>query len=175
MREGKLTLRPIESLSTLTGLVEETFSDPEVRLGIGWQPEDDTEEAMAAIQDLFERRFEQGWTLWQVTLDGRGAGLAGLGPIDPEDGSAWYAIYLTLRGQGLGTRVTERVVERARQRGVETLVAVMWAENEASRALMTGQGFAFAGPAPYAWAQESELDWVEYRLSLTGDARPGGR
>lgn len=161
-----LSFRRVDEVGTLQKLVEDVFADPQVRWGLGWTDEDDPEEAMAAIEALFEHRHEAGWTLLEVRHGGRCAGLAGLGPLDPESAERAYAIYLTERRRGLGRRVTDRLLERARASGAESVLAITWAENEASRALLEGAGFRFEGEAPYGWAQESELDWVVYRCVL---------
>lgn len=161
-----LRLRPIEDADSLQGLVDDVFADPEVRRGMGWTEADPLEDAMDAIHGLWRRRLASGWQLLEVRDEGERAGLAGLGPVDPEDGSAWYAIYLLHRGEGLGRRVTRRLIRRAREAGARELVAVTWAKNTASQALLEGEGFERVGAAPYDWAEQSELDWLELRCPL---------
>lgn len=161
-----LQLATIDDAAHLDRVVEEVFSDPEVRRGMGWTEEDDAEEAKAAIAGLWSRRFEAGWDLRDVRLDGERAGLVGLGPVDEATGTAWYAIYLLERGEGLGRELTRWALAAASSQGAREAVAVTWAENEASRRLLEGEGFELAGPAPYDWAQESVLDWLEYRCAL---------
>lgn len=165
MADPPLSFEPIEEADTLRSVVDEVFADPEVRRGMGWTEDDDPGEAREAIEGLFERRFESGWWLADVRLQDERAGLAGLGPID-EDGAAWYAIYLLRRGEGLGRTVTERLIARARKRGVEELIAVSWAENDAIQGLLESVGFELAGEAPYDWARESTLTWLEYRRTF---------
>lgn len=165
MADPPFSFEPIEDADTLRSVVGEVFADSQVRRGMGWTEDDDPEEAREAIEGLFERRFESGWWLADVRMQGERAGLAGLGPTD-EDGAAWYAIYLLHRGEGLGRAVTERLIDRARKHGVDELIAVSWAENDAIQGLLESVGFEFVGEAPYDWADESELTWVEYRRRI---------
>lgn len=161
-----LQLTLIDEQAELADLVEHVFADAEVRRGMGWTEADDTDEAMTAIHGLFERRHEAGWRLYRVTDAGETVGLAGRGPVDPDDASAWFAVYLRRRGEGLGCAVTERLAAEAADAGARELVAVTWAENTASQGLLEATGFELVGPAPYDWARESELDWRLYRRAL---------
>lgn len=165
---SELRLEPVGSEDELQALVEHVFSDPGARRGMGWTEDDDPAEAMEAIWGLWERRFADGWQAYEVRHAGDSAGLAGLGPI--EGGQAWWAVYLVKRGEGLGTETGRRLVDRARERDVETLIAVTWTENEASRRMLETLGFREEGPAPYDWAEESELSWLRYRRKLAEDA-----
>lgn len=162
MRGSELTFHEVHAEPELAVLVDAVFADAEVRRGMGWTPEDDVDEAMAAIHGLWEHRFEGGWTLWRIHAADALVGLAGLGPVDEEDETAWSAVYLLERGEGFGARVTERLVEHARQVGACALVAVTWAENEAAKALLEVTGFEPEGPARYDWAKESELSWEQW-------------
>lgn len=141
--------------------MSEVFADPGTRRGMGWTGEDDTEEALAAIEGLWDRRFAEGWCVYDVRDDGRRVGMSGLGPID--DGEAWWAVYLLERGQGYGRAVGRRLVDRARRDGADRVVAVTWAANEASRRMLEALDFRVEGPAPYDWAHESSLEWLLYR------------
>lgn len=162
----ELFLERIGDAASLERVVEEVFADPEVRRGMGWTEDDDPEQAREAIEGLWARRFEEGWRLFDVRLEGRRAGLVGLGPLDEGEGTVWYAVYLLERGQGLGRRLTRRAVDRAREEGAREVLAVTWAENEASRRLLEAEGFEPVGEAPYDWARESALTWMEYRRAL---------
>lgn len=166
MAADELVLERIDDAAQLERVVDEVFADAEVRRGMGWTEADDPEEARAAIRGLWRRRLEAGWRLFDVSLEDRRAGLVGLGPVDEADGTVWYAVYLLERGQGLGGRLTRRAIERARREGARELVAVTWAKNEASRGLLEAEGFEPAGEAPYDWARESALTWLEYRRPL---------
>lgn len=163
---GELTFETVTDAEALEQLVDDVFCDPEVRRGMGWTDADPVDEAMEAIHGLWQRRLDAGWDLVEVRHHGERAGLAGLGPTDPDDASAWYAIYLLHRGEGLGRRVTRRFIQRAKASGARELVAVTWAKNTASQALLEGEGFEPVGPAPYDWARESQLDWLELRRPL---------
>lgn len=163
--ESRLILQRVEDVSLLEDLVDSVFADPQARRGMGWTAEDDPEEAMEAIWGLWHRRFQHGWRLFTVVHEDRRAGLAGLGPVE-EDGTAWWAVYLLERGQGIGPRVGHQLIERATRDGVRELIAVTWAKNEASRSMLEDLGFEEEGPAPYDWARESPLSWCEYRLEL---------
>lgn len=153
----------------LSGLVETVFGDPGTRRGMGWTEDDDPEEAMAAIAGLWVKRFAEDWRIYDVRRDGQRVGLAALGPAD--EAEPWWAVYLLERGEGLGQAIGRRLVERAREDGAEALVAVTWAKNAASRGMLEALGFQEQGPAPYDWAEESELAWLVYRKRLA----PSGR
>lgn len=161
---GQLSLEPVAGKDELEALVADVFADPGTRRGMGWTEDEDPEEALEAIWGLWERRFAADWRIYEVRHEDERAGLAGLGPI--EDGQAWWAVYLLERGEGLGTATGERLVEQARQQGARTLIAVTWKQNEASRAMLETLGFEEEGPAPYDWAEESELSWLRYRREL---------
>lgn len=158
---AELNLARVESPGALEDLVHDVFSDPQVRRGMGWTEADDTDEALEAIWGLWERRFREGWRLFEVRHQDERAGLAGLGPV--EEATAWWAVYLTERGRGLGQAIGRRLAKRAREEGAEELVAVTWARNQASQGMLEALGFESVGPAPYDWARESELEWLEYR------------
>jgi len=144
-------------------VVEDVFDDPMVRRGIGWTEEDDPDEAKAAIRELFDRRHADGWRLFEVRKEDQRVGLTGLGPTDRDEGRAWYAIYLLDRGRGLGREVTEAMIDHAREEGLEVLGAITWADNEASRGLLTSLGFELVREHEAKWARESALTWVELR------------
>lgn len=135
---------------------------------MGWTEADDTAEALEAIHGLWERRFEEGWRILEVRHEDERAGLAGLGPIE-DDGTAWWAVYLVERGKGIGREVGRRLIEQARKQGATTLVAVTWAKNDASQRMLEALGFEDIGPAPYDWADESQLDWLQYRQELPAE------
>lgn len=166
--ESELTLAPVTAEAELTELVDHVFSDPGTRRGMGWTEDEDPEEAMASIRGLWEHRLETGWRLYDVRSDGQRVGLAGLGPI--EEGEAWWAVYLLERGEGYGQATGRRLIEAARQRGVRALIAVTWAKNEPSKRMLEALGFTEQGPAPYGWAEESELSWLQYRRTLSSEA-----
>jgi RimJ/RimL family protein N-acetyltransferase len=164
--EGQLTLEldRVRTPAELTELVDDVFEDPQARRGLGWTEADDIEEAMASIRWLFDHRYEKGWQLYEVRADDERAGIAGLGPV--EDGEAWWAVYLTVRGRGLGQRVGEQLIARAEREGAREVVAATWARNGASRRMLETLGFDDVGPATYEWAEDSQLTWIEYRREL---------
>lgn len=157
----ELALDPVDDADALQRLVDTVFADPEVRRGMGWTEADDREAALEAISGLWHDRFEDGWDLRAVRRGDRTVGLVGLGPVG-EDATAWYAVYLLDRGEGLGRRLTRWGLDEACDRGADRVLAVTWAENEASRGLLEAEGFELEGPAPFDWARESELSWVVY-------------
>lgn len=163
------SLEPVTDGDELTTLVETVFSDPGARRGMGWTEDDDPEEAMEAISGLWAKRFERGWRIYDVRREGQRVGLAALGP--PEEPEPWWAVYLLERGEGLGKAIGRRLVERARRDGADALLAVTWVKNAASRGMLEALGFEQQGPAPYDWAEESELAWLAYRRELA----PSGR
>jgi RimJ/RimL family protein N-acetyltransferase len=161
---AQLILEPLATWPDVRDVAQDVFADPDVRLGLGWQPHEDEDTALDAIMGLFEQRYQDGWRLYEVRHEDRRAGLAGIGPRGENE--AWYAIYLLERGEGLGARVTERFVEQAREEDLDALVAITWAENEASHGLLESQGFEFVGEAEYDWSEDSELTWIEFRHPL---------
>lgn len=164
-----LSLETVTDDDELADLVEAVFSDPGTRRGMGWTEDDDPEEAMEAISGLWEKRFERGWRIYDVRREGERVGLAALGP--PDEAEPWWAVYLLDRGEGLGKAVGRRLVEQARRDGASAVLAVTWAENAASRGMLEALGFEERGPAPYGWAEESELAWLAYRRELTASGR----
>lgn len=157
-------LDPIESPSELEETIDTIFADPQARMGMGWGPEDDLDEAMRSIRGLWRDRFEAGWHLFRVHWGNRLAGFTGLGP--GTDGRNWYAIYLLERGQGLGSQVTDDMLDIARAEKIPSLIAITREGNQACRRLLTSHGFTLQGPAPYEWAQESPLTWLVYRREI---------
>jgi len=51
----------------------------------------------------------------------------------------------TESGRGLGSRVVQALIERCREAGYRHLIARVWADNEASRALFRKMGFEVVG------------------------------
>lgn len=164
MTSGDLSLERVSDEEQVAQLVSHVFAEPETRRGMGWTEEDDPEEAMEAIAGLWEARFAEGWRIYAVQQGQATVGLAGLGPAGED--SPWWAVYLLERGQGLGKTAGQRLIEQARREGAKQVLAVTWRKNEASRGMLEALGFHEVGPAPYDWARESELSWLQYRREL---------
>lgn len=84
-------------------------------------------------------------SVWVAVLDGVPLGCVRL---DPEpDGSAEVSIVVdpTRRGMGVGGRLLDHCIAKARGRQLGTVVAEIHSGNAASLALFTGRGFTVAG------------------------------
>lgn len=95
-------------------------------------------------------RQGRGFPVLVAELDGETVGYASYGDWRPHDGyrhTREHSIYVlkTCRGQGIGKRLLEALVDAARARGVHVLIGCIEAGNEASIALHTRLGFRHVG------------------------------
>ncbi|MEV6901893.1 GNAT family N-acetyltransferase [Amycolatopsis sp. NPDC051372] len=146
--DSEIVLTPLDE-PALHRLLEAAVADadplevmPPVEGPPGWTPE--RREAFLA----FHRRrcldpdtaIE---TTWLVELDGRAAGAARLRPVHGPSAVAVEAgVWLgrSVRGRGIGKRVTEVLLEAARDGGAARFIASTTVDNTAARRLLTGTG-----------------------------------
>ncbi len=157
-------LEPVHGIDAVRQLAHRVYEDPVNRAATGWFDEADKEEAIEALVGLWERRFEAGWSVHRILVDGQLIGLAGHGPLDEPDRPPGLAVYLleTGRGRGWGTRIAQRLVDQARKAGVETMETVAHADNTASHTMLERVGFQATGPCTAEWAVESGEAWVTF-------------
>ncbi len=82
--------------------------------------------------------------------DGAILGWASLSPYNPKPGYATTAevsvyVHCNWRGRGVGSALLDSLVREAGRRGFVSLVALITAENQASRRLHARQGFGVVG------------------------------
>lgn len=85
-------------------------------------------------------------TTWVVEIAGRAAGAARLRPVPGKSAvvvEAGVWLVRAVRGRGIGKRVTEVLLEAARDGGAARFVASTTVDNAAARRLMSGQGADF--------------------------------
>jgi phosphinothricin acetyltransferase len=105
---------------------------------------------LADRQAWFEERTGRGFPVLALDLDGTLAGYASYGPFrfgSGYDATVENSVYLapTRRGQGLGRRLMEALIARAREQERHVMVAGIGLPNEASVALHRSLGFREAG------------------------------
>ncbi|WP_326569279.1 GNAT family N-acetyltransferase [Amycolatopsis rhabdoformis] len=82
-------------------------------------------------------------TTWLVEIDGRAAGAARLQPVHgPSAVEVEAGVWLgrSVRGRGIGKRVTEVLLEAARDGGAARFIASTTVDNTAAHKLLTGTG-----------------------------------
>ncbi len=158
------TLQPLHDIDAVRQLAHRVYQDPANRAATGWFQEDDKDEAIEALVDLWERRFKAGWSIHQIVDEDQLIGLAGHGPFDEPDHPPGLAVYLLEagRGRGWGTRIAQRLVDQARKAGVQAMETVAHAENTASHAMLERVGFEEAGPCEAEWAVASGEPWLRF-------------
>jgi phosphinothricin acetyltransferase len=105
---------------------------------------------LANRQAWFEERTGQGYPVLALDLDGALAGYASYGPFrfgSGYDATVENSVYLSAaqRRQGLGRRLMEALIARARAQGRHVMVAGIGLSNDASVALHRSLGFTEAG------------------------------
>ncbi len=105
---------------------------------------------LANRQAWFEERTGQGYPVLALDLDGALAGYASYGPFrfgSGYDATVENSVYLSAaqRRQGLGRRLMEALIARARAQGRHVMVAGIGLPNDASVALHRSLGFTEAG------------------------------
>lgn len=116
---------------------------------IGWEGEDGTLEGFASYGTF------RAWPAYKYSVE--------------------HSIYIhhAHRGQGLGRRLLQAIVEAAREREVHTLVGGIDADNQASIALHTALGFTHAGTIRQAGFKFGRwLDLAFYQRVLDTPATP---
>ncbi|MFI5609300.1 GNAT family N-acetyltransferase [Amycolatopsis sp. NPDC051903] len=146
--DSEIVLTPLDE-PALRRLLEAAVADadplevmPPVDGPPGWTPE--RREAFLA----FHRRRSLDpdtaiETTWVVEVDGRAAGAARLQPVHGNAALAVEAgVWLcrSLRGRGIGKRVTEVLLEAARDGGAARFIASTTVANTAARRLLSGTG-----------------------------------
>lgn len=161
-------LETLDDLDAVRRLARQVYEDPANRAATGWFDDADKEQAIEAMVGLWERRREAGWTVYRLLDGDRTVGLAGLGPVDEPDQPPGLAVYLLEegRGRGWGTRIAQRLVDRARKAGVPRMETVAHADNTASHRMLENAGFEAAGPCEADWAIESGQAWVTFVADL---------
>ncbi len=101
---------------------------------------------------LLERQA-QGFPVLVALDEGEVLGYATFGPWRPHDGykhSVEHSVYVRRdqRGQGLGLRLMQALIERARAANLHVMIAAIEAENASSIRLHERLGFVITGQMP---------------------------
>lgn len=156
-----MRLRRLDDAAEVQRLAERVFADPGARTFTGYD-EHEREERMVA---LWVDRFHRDWRVFAVEAGDEDVGLCGV--ANPDEGRrATVALYLLVRGKGLGKQVVAALVDEARELGATHVHAVTNEENAASRRVFEANGFALVGPSREEWTFDSEHRWVDYQLGL---------
>jgi phosphinothricin acetyltransferase len=107
----------------------------------------------AEMQAWFEDRTSDYAVLVARGQDGSVLGYAAYGAFRAYSGyrhTVEHSVYVRgdARGQGIGTVLLTRLIERARAQGFHVMVGALEANNEASLKLHAAQGFAETGRMP---------------------------
>lgn len=99
----------------------------------------------------FDGKMTTGWPVWVAEQDGQVVGWATYGPFREKAGynlTAEHSVYVRegLRGQGVGQRLMQKLIENARQRGLHVLIGGVDASNEGSIAFHRSLGFEAGTP-----------------------------
>ncbi|WP_114856379.1 GNAT family N-acetyltransferase [Brachybacterium sp. YJGR34] len=100
-----------------------------------------------------EERRRAGFPVLVALADGEVLGFASYGPFRPHDGfrrTVEHSVYVrpASTGQGVGRRLMEALLDRARAHGVHVMVAGIDASNTASIRLHEALGFRSVGMLP---------------------------
>jgi L-amino acid N-acyltransferase len=101
-------------------------------------------------QAWFQKKQADGLPVLAAELDNKVVGFGSYGIFRPWDGyrfSAEHSIYVssTVRGQGIGKKIMEGLIEKARAQQFHTLSAGIDADNKASYAFHQRYGFTEVG------------------------------
>jgi L-amino acid N-acyltransferase YncA/predicted O-methyltransferase YrrM len=120
------------------------------------------------------------YPLWVLEMDGQIAGYLGLRPFLPRcayRGTAEVSVYVDAKFQrrGVAKRLIEQVLSRAAVLGINALVALIFAHNEASLRLFGRFGFERWGVLPrIARLDSTERDLVIMGRPVSADIPPVG-
>lgn len=130
---------------------------------------DDTPLEAASRQSWFEHHHPDSYPLRVLEIEGAVAGWVGLEPFygHPQSpNTAEISLYVARahQSQGLGRRLLDDGLTRARALGFATLLACVFAHNEISVRLLKGAGFQAWGNLP----DIAEMDGNRYNLRIFG-------
>ncbi|MFP3494339.1 N-acetyltransferase family protein [Pseudomonas sp. SIMBA_059] len=126
----------------------------------------------------FSARQAQGYPVLVSTENNEVTGYASFGDWRPFEGfrySVEHSVYVRSdqRGQGVGPRLMEALIERARARGKHVMVAAIESGNQASIRLHERQGFITTGQMPRVGIKFGRwLDLTFMQLALNPGAEP---
>lgn len=126
----------------------------------------------------FREHHEAGLPVFVAEEDGAVAGFATYGPFRPWPAykySVEHSIYVHkgFRRRHIATRLMEKLLETAEERGYATMIAGIDADNAASIRMHERFGFDFAGKIVKAGYKFGRwLDLVFYQKLLSGPERP---
>lgn len=156
---------PEQDLAALSRLLTEIES-------IDRDGEETSEEYLRSMGEW--PNFDPEQNVWLAEADGR---LVGFGQVLPREMTSLYVVvHPSQRRKGLGSRLLELVLSRARQAGSRRLLAYANGKNAASNAFLRHHGFDAAGTSGVMTAPSSELPpaeipagFVVQRYSQAGD------
>lgn len=147
-RTPRLTLREIEPRDA--AFVHALLTDPDFLTHIGDRGVKTLADAEIAIAERYRPGYAQhGFGMWLVerTADGAPLGMAGLVRRDGLDHvDVGYAFLPAGRGAGYAYEATRAVIAWAGERNIAPVVAIVSAENTASRTLLTKLGLVADRP-----------------------------
>ncbi|MBM9486164.1 N-acetyltransferase [Pseudomonas sp. ICBG1301] len=126
----------------------------------------------------FSARQAQGYPVLVSTENNEVTGYASFGDWRPFEGfrySVEHSVYVRSdqRGQGVGPRLMEALIERARACGKHVMVAAIESGNQASIRLHERQGFITTGQMPRVGIKFGRwLDLTFMQLALNPGAEP---
>jgi L-amino acid N-acyltransferase YncA len=133
---------------------------------------------LANRQAWFEARRAQGYPILVAEEQGEVVGYASFGDWRPFEGfrySVEHSVYIRndQRGKGLGARLMQVLVERAREGGKFVMVAAIESGNQASIRLHERLGFVTTGQMPHVGIKFGRwLDLTFMQLALQPGVEP---
>jgi len=133
---------------------------------------------LANRQAWFEARKAQQYPILVAEENGEVSGYASFGDWRPFEGfrySVEHSVYVRndQRGKGLGARLMQVLIERARERGKYVMVAAIESGNQASIHLHERLGFVTTGQMPQVGIKFGRwLDLTFMQLALNPGAEP---
>jgi len=133
---------------------------------------------LANRQAWFEARKAQNYPILVAEEHGEVSGYASFGDWRPFEGfrySVEHSVYVRndQRGKGLGARLMQVLIERARERGKYVMVAAIESGNQASVHLHERLGFVTTGQMPQVGIKFGRwLDLTFMQLALNPGAEP---
>ena len=129
-------------------------------------------------QAWFSARHAQGYPILVAVENGEVTGYASYGDWRPFEGfrySVEHSVYIRSdqRGKGLGPRLMQALIERAREGGKHVMVAAIESGNQASIRLHERLGFITTGQMPQVGIKFGRwLDLTFMQLALNPGAEP---
>lgn len=132
---------------------------------------DTEEETLEDRQNWFDNHNEK-YPVIVAEMDGEVVGFSCLSPFKRKKAysqSAEISIYTSpeSQGKGIGKTLMEEIIERAKQNGLRTIIAVITSGNEASVRLHKKFGFKFAGrikEVGYKFGQWLDVEYYQLLL-----------